>query len=132
MIKVLSIEEIKLRMQAMRANKKRGFSIAMFSKFAGIDYRNLKKMFFEDKMLITELSQRKLSKALLAIESGEAGLRLLITGEKVIDFHPKSQQKPPIKKGFAVSLAGNQLKLNVGPVNRFAFSGNNVFNKLRG
>lgn len=132
MIKVLTIEEIKQRMNAMRSNRKRGFSIQEFSRFAGIDYRNLKKMFFENKMVITELTQRKLSKALLALETGEAGLRLTITGERMLDYHPRKEQKPALKKGYSISLSGSGASLNIGPVNRYNFSGNTIFNKQRG
>jgi hypothetical protein len=132
MIKVLTIEEIKQRMNAMRSNRKRGFSIQEFSRFAGIDYRNLKKMFFENKMVITELTQRKLSKALLALETGEAGLRLTITGERILDYHPRKEQKPALKKGFNIYLTGAGANLSVGPVNRYSFNINNIFNKQRG
>ena len=61
---VLTIEAIKTRLQAMNRNRKRGFSMEMFAKFAGVDYRNLKKMALEECITMTALSQRKLSKAL--------------------------------------------------------------------
>ena len=98
MIKVLTIEEIKGRMQAMRKHKKRGFPMSEFARFAGVDYRQLKRMFFEQTVPITELSQRKISKALFALESGEAGLRMNLLGERILDFHPRKEQKPALKK----------------------------------
>ncbi len=84
MIEVLTIQEIEKRIQSMNLDRKRGFSMEEFSRFACIDYRNLKKMCLEGSIPITELSQRKLSKALWALEKGEAGLRMDIAGRKYL------------------------------------------------
>jgi hypothetical protein len=73
MIKVLTIAEITLRLHNMRLNRRRGYSMAAFAKLAGVDYRNMKKAFFEQKMPISETTQRRISKALRALENGEAG-----------------------------------------------------------
>lgn len=129
MIKVLTIEEIKGRMQAMRKHKKRGFPMSEFARFAGVDYRQLKRMFFEQTVPITELSQRKISKALLALESGEAGLRMNLIGERILDFHPRKEQKPAFKKGMSLNLGADGPRLNIGPVNRYSFNTNTFFNK---
>ena len=53
MIKVLTIREIEERVLNMNQNRKRGFSMEEFSRFAGIDYRNLKKMVMEGSIPIT-------------------------------------------------------------------------------
>jgi hypothetical protein len=119
---VLTIEAIKTRLQAMNRNRKRGFSMEMFAKFAGVDYRNLKKMALEECITMTALSQRKLSKALLALENGEAGMRMDIAGRKKLDFHPPKEYKPYFKRGFNLKMTASGFGLDVKPVNKYDYS----------
>ena len=119
---VLTIESIKTRLQAMNRDRKRGFSMQMFAKFAGVDYRNLKKMAFEECITMTPLSQRKLSKAILALENGEAGMRMDIAGRRMLDYHPPKEYKPYIRRGYTLSMGQNGVNLSVKPVNKYDFS----------
>ena len=132
MITVLTIKEIEERVLRMNQNRKRGFSMEEFSRFAGIDYRNLKKMVMEGCIPITELSQRKLSKALLALENGEAGMRMDIAGRKFLDYHAPHEYKPPIKRGISIEKTNEGFSLSVKPVNKYAYSRPNVLTKKRG
>ena len=132
MIKVLTIREIEERVLNMNQNRKRGFSMEEFSRFAGIDYRNLKKMVMEGSIPITELSQRKLSKALLAIENGEAGMRMDIAGRKFLDYHPPSEYGQAIKRGMSIEKTNDGFSLSVKPVNKYDYSKPNVLKKERG
>lgn len=132
MIKVLTIREIEERVLNMNQNRKRGFSMEEFSRFAGIDYRNLKKMVMEGCIPITELSQRKLSKALLAIENGEAGMRMDIAGRKFLDYHPPHEYKPTIKRGMLIEKTNEGFSLSVKPTNKHDYSKPNLLKKERG
>jgi hypothetical protein len=132
MIEVLTIQEIEKRIQSMNLDRKRGFSMEEFSRFACIDYRNLKKMCLEGSIPITELSQRKLSKALLALEKGEAGLRMDIAGRKYLDFHPSSEYKIPMKRGISIEKTNDGFSLSVKPVNKMSYSTEHLLKKKRG
>jgi hypothetical protein len=68
----------------------------------------------------TELTQRKLSKALLALEKGEAGPRIDILGRKFIDFHPKP--KPVLKRAMGIEMTPSGIKIKVGITNKYDFS----------
>jgi hypothetical protein len=132
MIEVLTIEELRTRMDAMRAQRRRGFSIQMFAKFAGVDYRNLKKMFFEkNEVPITNLSQRKLSRALLALEKGEAGMRIDIAGRKKLDYHPPKDFGLTLRRGYQINFANGTVGLTVKPVNKYDFNKQNLLKKGR-
>lgn len=118
---VLTKQEITDRFRAMLANRRRGYPIVFFCEFAGVHVRNCKKMCIEMSIPMTELSQRKLSKAFLALEQGKAGLRFDITGKKFIGWHPKEEQKPSFRRGITLMPSESGFQLKIAPVNRFSY-----------
>jgi hypothetical protein len=68
----------------------------------------------------TELTQRKLSKALLALERGEAGPRIDILGKKFIGFHPEA--KPVLRRSMGLEMTADGFKMKVGITNKYDFS----------
>lgn len=118
---VLTIEAIRRRLENMNANRKRGFSMQAFAKFACVDYRNMKKMFFEKTIPVSETSQRRLSRALLALENGEAGMRIDIAGRKFLGFHAAKEVKPTMKKSYLLKFGDGAVQLTVQPINKYDF-----------
>jgi hypothetical protein len=129
MIDVLTIEAILHRMDNLRRNRKRGFTILQFAKFAGVDYRNLKKMCYEGSIPITPSSQRKISRALLALENGEAGLRRNIANQTALGYHPPKEQGPTMRRGLQINLSNGGVSLVVKPVNKYDFSKRHILTK---
>lgn len=99
-----------------------------FARFACIDYRNLKKMVFEG-MRMTETSQRRLSRALLALEMGEAGIRMDIAGRKFLGYHAQHEVKPTLKRGNLIVKTNEGFSLSVKPVNKYDYSQDRLLNK---
>lgn len=122
MMEVLSIEAIRIRLENMNANRKRGFSMQAFAKFACVDYRNMKKMFFEKSIPVSETSQRRLSRALLALEKGEAGMRIDIAGRRFLGYHGANEIKPTMKRSFLINMNGGVVQLTVQPMNKYEFT----------
>lgn len=122
MITVLPIAEIKKRLHNMRENRRRGYSMAAFAKLAGVDYRNMKKAFFEEKMPISETTQRRISKALQALENGEAGMRMDIAGRMILDYHPPKEFGKTLKRGYTLELTNGRIGLSVKPVNKYDYT----------
>lgn len=122
MITVLSIAEIRLRLQNMRENRRRGYSMAAFAKLAGVDYRNMKKAFFEQKMPVSETTQRRISKALQALENGEAGMRMDIAGRMILDYHPPKDFGKTMRRGYTLELSNGKISLSVKPVNKYDYT----------
>jgi hypothetical protein len=121
-MEVLSIEAIRIRLENMNSNRKRGFSMQAFAKFACVDYRNMKKMFFENSINITETTQRRLSRALLALEKGEAGMRMDIAGRRFLGYHPQNEVRPTMKKSYLINMNGGVVQLTVQPMNKYEFT----------
>ncbi len=117
---VLTKEEIFRRIATMRANRKRGFTMRQFADFAAIEYRHFESVIRDRRDTFTLLTQRKLSKALLSLEKGEAGPRIDILGRKFIGYHPKP--KPPLRRSVTLEIDGSGFKLKVGLKNKYDFS----------
>ena len=117
---VLTKEEILKRIANMRSNRKRGFTMRMFAEFALINYRHMESVTRNQSDTFTELTQRKLSKALLALEKGEAGPRIDILGRKFIGYNPKA--KPVLRRGMGLEMTAGGFKMKVGIVNKYDFS----------
>lgn len=122
MISVLSIAEIKQRLHNMRENRRRGYSMAAFAKLAGVDYRNMKKAFFELKMPVSGTTQRRISRALLAMENGEAGMRMDIAGRMVLDYHPPQDFGKTMRRGYTLEMTNGKISLSVKPVNKYDYT----------
>jgi predicted nucleotidyltransferase len=71
---VLPKDEIYRRVDAMRKNRRKGFSMKMFAEFACMNYRHFEAVLRDRKDTFTESSQRKVSKALLALEKARLAL----------------------------------------------------------
>ena len=117
---VLTKAEIIRRLDTMRSKRKRGFTMRMFAEFAAIGYRHMESITRDGSSAFTELTQRKLSKALLALENGEAGPRVDILGKKFIGYHPKA--KPVLRRGIGLQVTPDGIKMKVGITNKYDFS----------
>jgi len=117
---VLTKQEIIRRLGVMRSKRKRGFTMRMFASFAAIGYRHMESITRDQTSNFTELTQRKLSRALMALERGEAGPRIDILGKKFIDFHPKA--KPVLRRSMGLQMTADGFKMKVGITNKYDFS----------
>jgi hypothetical protein len=117
---VLAKEEIIRRVDAMRKNRRKGFSMKMFAEFACMNYRHFEAVLRDRKDNFTESSQRKVSKALLALEKGEAGPRMDILGKRFIGYHPKP--KPVYRRSMGIEKTRDGFKIAIGLQNKYSFS----------
>lgn len=117
---VLTKAEILKRLATMRSNRKRGFTMKMFAEFASMDYRHLESVTRDRTDTFTEVTQRKLSRALLALERGEAGPRIDILGKKFIGFNQKA--KPVLRRSMGLTVTDGEFKVRVGLNNKYDFS----------
>lgn len=106
-------------MENMRSNRRRGFTMKQFAEFALINYRHMEAVTKYRIDTFTELTQRKLSKALLSLERGEAGPRIDILGRKFVDYHQKP--RPALRRTIGLSLGPDGIKMKVGIENKYDF-----------
>jgi hypothetical protein len=92
----------------------------MFAEFACMNYRHFEAVLRDRKDTFTENSQRKVSKALLALEKGEAGPRMDILGKRFIGYHPKP--KPVYRRSMGIEKTRDGFKIAIGLQNKYSFS----------
>jgi hypothetical protein len=117
---VLTKAEILKRLEAMRSKRSRGFTMKMFAEFACINYRHMESVTRNQSDTFTELTQRKLSRALLALEAGEAGPRIDILGRKFIGY--SKNPKPVLRRSVGLEKTSDGFRMKVGIVNKYDFS----------
>ena len=117
---VLTKLEILRRLDAMRSKRNRGFTMKMFAEFACINYRHMESVTRNQSDTFTELTQRKLSRALLALEAGEAGPRIDILGRKFIGY--SKNPKPVLRRSVGLQIGADGFRVKVGLVNKYDFS----------
>jgi hypothetical protein len=117
---VLPKDEIYRRVDAMRKNRRKGFSMKMFAEFACMNYRHFEAVLRDRKDTFTESSQRKVSKALLALEKGEAGPRMDILGKRFIGYHPTP--KPVNRRSMRIQKTRDGFKIAIRLQNKYSIS----------
>jgi hypothetical protein len=120
-MKILTKQQIIDRISAMYLNKARGFTIYHFVEFVGIDYAHFRRV-YKQELPMTETIQRKISRALTALENGEAGPRMDIAGRKSIGYHRKEEQRPAMARSIGLQNVGGEIKMRIGIVNKYSFN----------
>lgn len=124
-MKFLTKEQIIERISAMYLNTKRGFTIYHFVEFADLDYAHFRRV-YKQEVPMTESVQRKLSRALTALENGEAGPRRDIAGRKSLGYHRKEEQRPTMTRSMGLQNVGGEIKMRVGIVNKYSFNNKKI------
>lgn len=125
---VLTVEELKRRMDRFIDDENRGISLKLFADLAGIDYSALKKMFQAKVMPITERSQVRVSKALWEVEQGRIVVMRRQNGSKYWAY--RKEEKPRLTRRADLILTNEGIKLKLGVANRNDYSGNSLAEQL--
>ena len=111
-----SKEALKRIIRRFAADKRRGISIEHFAEIAGVDHRDFRKAFLEDKLNISEAMQIRVSRAYKAYERGDIVVWQHWDKTRSVDYRDKP--KPVFRKNLGFTLTRNGVKLNIGLVNR--------------
>lgn len=120
-MKILTKQQIIDRISAMYLNKNRGFTMYHFVDFSDIDYAHFRRVYKQESPM-TESIQRKLSRALIALENGEAGPRRDIAGRKSVGYHRREEQRPAMARSMGLQSVGGEIKMRIGIVNKYSFN----------
>ena len=120
-MKILTKQQIIDRISAMYLNKNRGFTMYHFVDFSDIDYTHFRRVYKQESPM-TESIQRKLSRALIALENGEAGPRRDIAGRKSVGYHRREEQRPAMARSMGLQSVGGEINMRIGIVNKYSFN----------
>jgi alpha-galactosidase/6-phospho-beta-glucosidase family protein len=117
-------------MQRFNADKDRGISIALFAELAGISHAHFYDVFIYNKEPLTEMVQRRVSKAYQQWKAGNVKVMKRIDNTRYVDYRKESQPVFMPKMGLQVTSDG--IKMKVGMVNRHDYSEISLDEALRG
>jgi alpha-galactosidase/6-phospho-beta-glucosidase family protein len=126
----LSKRELTKHMQRFVADKDRGISIALFAELAGISHSHFYDVFIYNKEPLTEMVQRRVSKAYQQWKAGNVKVMKRIDNTRYVDYRKESQPVFMPKMGLQVTSDG--IKVKVGMVNRHDYSETTLDEALRG
>jgi hypothetical protein len=126
----LSKRELTKHMQRFNADKERGISIALFAELAGISAGHFYDVFIYGKEPLTEMVQRRVSKAYQQWKAGNVKVMKRIDNTRYVDYRKESQPVFMPKMGLQVTSDG--IKIKVGMVNRHDYSETTLDEALRG
>ena len=111
-----SKEELRKIIRRFAADKKRGISLEHFCEIAGVDLRDFRKAFLEDKLNISEAMQIRVSKAMRSYMRGDVVVYKHWDRTKTVEYRKES--KPVFKKNLGFTVTKDGVRLNIGLVNR--------------
>lgn len=111
-----SKEELKRIIKRFAADKRRGISIEHFAEIAGVDHRDFRKAFLEDKLNVSEAMQIRVSKAYRSWVRGDIVVWQHWNKTRSVEYRKES--KPAFRKNMGFQLTKDGVKLNIGIVNR--------------
>ena len=126
----LSKYELTKHMQRFNADKDRGISIALFAELAGISHGHFYDVFIYNKEPLTEMVQRRVSKAYQQWKAGNVKIMKRIDNTRYVDYRKESQPVFMPKMGLQVTSDG--IKVKVGMTNRHDYSEISLDEALRG
>jgi alpha-galactosidase/6-phospho-beta-glucosidase family protein len=126
----LSKRDLTKHMQRFNADKDRGISIALFAELAGISHGHFYDVFIYNTEPLTEMVQRRVSKAYQQWKAGNVKVMKRIDNTRYVDYRKESQPVFMPKMGLQVTSEG--IKIKVGMVNRHDYSEITLDEALRG
>jgi len=126
----LTKRELTKHMQRFNADKDRGISIALFAELAGISHGHFYDVFIYNTEPLTEMVQRRVSKAYQQWKAGNVKVMKRIDNTRYVDYRKESQPVFMPKMGLQVTSDG--IKVKVGMVNRHDYSEITLDEALRG
>ena len=126
---IIPKEELKQIMRRFRADKKRGMPMRLFYELSVVDKSRMDDIFFYDRAPMTELVQRRVSKAYLAWKNGEVAVMIRF-GHKWLEWRKKP--KPVMVRGYGLQLGNDGIKLKIGLKNRLDYSDYRLDEQLKG
>jgi len=109
---IIGKKELMIRMQRFMENKKRGISLVLFSELCGTSANLLKKVFKLKTLPMTEATQIRVSRALLAWERGEYEVKKGFYGTTSVV--PRRSPKPALYRHVGLQLRDGRIQMDIG------------------
>ena len=117
---VLPKSELKRIMKRFMADQNRGISLEHFAEIAGMTRENMALIFVYEKHDMSEIIQRRVSKAYKQWLNGELVVMQNKDRTKFVDY--RKEPKPRLARGYGLQVVDGEIKLKLGIRNKAEYS----------
>jgi len=113
---VLTKAELRRIIPRFIADKKRGISLENFCEIAGVGKSNLYQIFIYKNHELSEIVQRRISKAYQHWRNGDIVVMVNRDNTKFPDY--RKEPKPRLARGYGIELKDGRMQLKIGIRNK--------------
>ena len=126
----LSKYELKRQIFSFLKDENRGISMNLFAELAGISLTHLKDVFLYQVEPLSEVVQRRVSKAYKSWQNGEVAVMQNKDGSRYIEY--RKIPKPLARKSLGLMVTSDGIKINLGMKPKYDYSGYTLDEQLKG
>lgn len=126
---VIPRKELKDIIKRFLQDKKRGIPVNLFADLCGISKQHLYETFLHDSRTLTEIVQRRVSRAYCLWRDGK--IRVMVHyGRKYLEF--RKEPKQYATRGYGLQATSEGIKLKIGIRNRLDYSDYRLDETIKG
>ena len=110
-------------------DKDRGISIQLFADLAGISKGHLMDVFYYESEPMTEMVQRRVSKAYVEWRDGEVAIMQNRDNTKFVQY--RKDNKPVMQKSSSLQMVNGAIKIKMGITNKYDYDVDNLDEQLK-
>ena len=110
-------------------DKDRGISIQFFADLAGISKGHLMDVFYYESEPMTEMVQRRVSKAYVEWRDGEVAIMQNRDNTKFVQY--RKDNKPVMQKSSSLQMVNGAIKIKMGITNKYDYDVDNLDEQLK-
>jgi len=130
MQQALSKYELKRQIFSFLKDQDRGISMSLFAELAGISETHLKDVFLYQTEPLSEMVQRRVSKAYKSWQMGEVAIMQNRDRTRFVEYRKES--KPVMERSLGLQATSNGIKISLGIKPKYDYSGNTLDEQLKG
>jgi len=121
--------ELKTIIKRFLKDKDRGISISLFADLAGISKGHLMDVFFYESEPLTEMVQRRVSKAYEEWRDGEVSIMKNRDKTRFVQY--RKEAKPVLERTNALQFVNGGIKIKMGITNKYDYDVNDLDEQLK-
>ena len=121
--------QLKAVIKRFLKDKDRGISVQLFADLAGISKGHLMDVFFYESEPMTEMVQRRVSKAYVEWRDGEVAIMQNRDNTKFVQY--RKDNKPVMQKSSSLQMVNGAIKIKMGITNKYDYDVDNLDEQLK-
>ena len=122
--------QLKAVVKRFLKDKDRGISVQLFADLAGISKGHLMDVFYYESEPMTEMVQRRVSKAYVEWRDGEVAIMQNRDNTKFVQY--RKEAKPVMERTTALQFVNGSIKIKMGVAHKYDYQVNDLDEQLKG